>query len=411
MNDEPPTPAAPTPVEPRPGSSSRRLVGLLVAVGLVVGVGLVVRGQTRKAAGPAGPAGSASGAPENRPVPVVTALVEQKDLPIYLEGLGSVTPIQSVLVKTQVDGRLDQVFFKEGQFVKKGERIAQIDPRPFSIALSQAQAALARDRAQLDNAKRNYERYKTLAKEAIVPEQQVTDQLAQVEQLAGTIASDQAAIDSARLQLDFASIEAPLDGVTGVRRVDPGNVVRAADVGGIVVITQLDPIAVLFTLPQDDLPRVSSQMALGPLEVEAFARDGVTRLGAGKVALIDNEIDPATATMRLKAELPNPDKQLWPNQFVKARLLLMTKKGALVVPATAVQRGPRGTFVYVVQPDQTAATKPVEVELLQGEDATIRGLEAGETVIIEGQTQLRPGSLLAPRARQERDKAEHGARP
>jgi multidrug efflux system membrane fusion protein len=339
-----------------------------------------------------------------RPVPVVVTTVEQRDLPIYLDGLGSVAPLQSVLVKTQVDGRLDQVFFREGQFVKKGERIAQIDPRPFTIELQQAQAALARDEAQLENAKVNLERYKSLVKEAIVPEQQVADQKAQVDQLHGTIAGDQAAVASARLQLDFASIESPLDGVTGVRKVDPGNIVRAADPDGIVVITQLDPIALLFTLPQDDLPRVSAEMAKGTLEVEAHSRDGAVKLGVGKVTLIDNAIDPATATMKLKAELPNPDKHLWPNQFVKARLRLATRQGVLVIPAAAVQRGPRGTFVYGTGPDQSAVVKPIEVQLIQGELAVITGLAVGETVVLEGQGQLRPGSKLAPRS----DKREGG---
>lgn len=400
MNQEPPTSATTTPVEPRPRSSGKKWIWLTVGAALVLATGLVVRSRTEpKAAGGAKSEGSASAGAQDRPVPVVVTQVEQKDLPIYLEGLGSVTPIQSVLVKTQVDGRLDQVFFKEGQFVKKGEKIAQIDPRPFSIALSQAQATLARDQAQLENAKHNYERYKTLAKEAIVPEQQVDDQRAQVAQLSGTVAGDQAAIASARLQLDFASIESPLDGVTGVRKVDAGNIVRASDTDGIVVITQLDPIAVEFTLPQDELPRVSSQMSQGALEVEAFSRDGVTKLGTGTVTLIDNQIDPATATMKLKAELPNAAKHLWPNQFVKARLLLKSEKGVLVIPATAVQRGPRGTFVYVVGSDQTATTKPIEMRLLQGEDAVVQGLGVGETVIIEGQTQLKPGSKVSPKPR------------
>ncbi len=379
---------------------------LVLGGAAVVAVGLGVRNRSQSSQGSpnaSGPAASASSAADARPVPVVVTAVAQRDLPIYLDGLGSVAPLQSVLVKTQVDGRLDQVFFREGQFVKKGERIAQIDPRPFAIELQQAQAALSRDVAQLENAKVNLERYKSLVKEAIVPEQQVADQKAQVDQLHGTVAGDQAAVASARLQVDFASIESPLDGVTGVRKVDPGNIVRAADQDGIVVITQLDPIAVLFTLPQDDLPRVSAQMAQGPLDVEAYSRDGATKLGTGRVALIDNAIDPATATMKLKAELPNPDKHLWPNQFVKARLLLSVRKGALVIPAAAVQRGPRGTFVYAVGADQTAAVKPIEVELIQGELAVISGLSVGETVVLEGQTQLRPGSKVSPRKSEKKE--------
>ncbi len=410
MNEEPPLPAeAKAPHEPRPSRSGRRALWLVLGGAAIVAVGLGVRSRSQGPSSTApGPMGSASAGADARPVPVVITTVEQRDLPIYLDGLGSVAPLHSVLVKTQVDGRLDQVFFREGQFVKKGERIAQIDPRPFAIELAQAEAALSRDRAQLENAKVNLERYRSLVKEAIVPAQQVQDQKAQVEQLEGTIAGDLAAVASARLQVDFASIESPLDGVTGVRKVDPGNIVRAADADGIVVITQLDPIAVLFTLPQDDLPRVSEQMAKGTLDVEAYSRDGKTKLGVGRVALIDNAIDPATATMKLKAELSNPDKHLWPNQFVKARLLLSVRQGALVVPAAAVQRGPRGTFVYGVGPDQTAVVRPIQVELIQGELAVVSGLSAGESVVLEGQTQLRPGSKVAPRSVEKKEGA--GAR-
>ena len=382
----------------------------LLGVAAIVAIGFGVRGRLQSSGG--APEANAALAQANaRPVPVVVAEVVQRDLPIYLDGLGSVAPLQSVLVKTQVDGRLDEVFFREGQAVKKGQRIAQIDPRPFAIALQQAQAALARDQAQLENAKVNLERYRSLSKEAIVPEQQVDDQRAQVEQLVGTIAGGQAAVASARLQLDFASIESPIDGVTGVRKVDPGNIVRAGDPDGIVVITQLDPIAVLFTLPQDDLPRVSARMAQGPLTVEAYSRDGSTKLGEGQVMLIDNTIDPATATLRLKAELSNPERRLWPNQFVKARLLLSVREGALVIPAAAVQRGPRGSFVYGVAPDVTAVVKPVEVALIQGDSAVVSGLSAGEQVVLEGQGQLRPGSKLSPRRADKKEGADARSAP
>jgi multidrug efflux system membrane fusion protein len=369
----------------------------MIAVFLIVvlgGGGLYLR--TRQvSAKAAASAASASASASDRPVPVVVAKVEKKDMPIYLDGLGSVTPLQTVTVKSQVDGRLDKVMFKEGQFVKKGEQIAQIDPRPFTVQLHAAEAAVERDKATLANAKVNLDRYTSLASQKLIPQQQADDQKAQVATSAATVAGDQASVDNARLQLDFARITSPIDGVTGVRLVDPGNIVHAADQGGIVVLTQLDPIAVLFTLPEDDLPRVAKQLDMGKVIVEAWNRDGTKKLGQGEVALIDNQINQATATIRLKATFPNPDKALWPNLFVKARLLLTTQKDALVVPASVVQRGPKGTFAYVVGADQKVSMKPVQLTLIQGEEAIITGLDAGESVVADGQNQLRPGSRVA----------------
>jgi multidrug efflux system membrane fusion protein len=219
-----------------------------------------------------------------------------------------------------------------------------------------------------------------------------------VGQLEGAVTVDRAAIDSAKLNLEYANIRSPIDGVTGVRVVDPGNLVRASDAGGLVMIAQLDPIAVIFSLPQDELPKVMQQLALGPLPVEAWSRDGSQKLATGKLALIDNQINAATATMRLKAVFPNPQRQLWPNQFVKARLLLTTRKDALVVPSTVPQRGPEGTFAYVIQPDETVQPRPIDVEITEGDLALIsRGLNEGERVVVEGQGQLRAGSKVSPR--------------
>ncbi len=334
-----------------------------------------------------------------RPVPVAAAAVVQKDVPIYLEGLGTVTALYTVTVKTQVDGRLDKMFFVEGQRVKKGELIALVDPRPFEAALHQAEATVARDVANLVNAKLNLKRYDELSKEKLIALQQATDQQAMVDGLAATVMIDKAQVETARLNLEYAHIISPVDGVTGIRLVDPGNIIHAADATGIVVITQLDPIAVIFTLPQDNLPDVSEAMGKGELTVDAFDRSGGSKLGTGKVLLIDNQINQTTATIRLKAVFPNPNAVLWPNQFVKARLLLNTRQGAIVIPTPAVQRGPKGTFVYVIGGDSTVSVRPVVIETTQGDQTLLSsGVKPGEQVVVDGQNQIRPGSKVSVRA-------------
>ncbi len=328
-----------------------------------------------------------------RAVPVVAQPVQLEDVPIVLDGLGNVVAYKTVAVRPQVDGRLDKVLFREGQEVHRGEVLAQIDPRPFQIQLHQAQGALARDTATLEGNQHNLDRYTSLRSQKLVADQQVDDQRATVGQYQGSVLVDQAQIESAKLSLDYARITSPIDGFTGVRLVDPGNFVHAADTTGIVVITQLDPIAVMFTLPEDDLPAVAEHLQAGPLSVEVYARDGETRLGTGQLELIDNQINQATATIRLKAVFPNPKHVLWPNLFVKARLHVETRKAALVVPNTVVQRGPRGVFAYVVKPDNTVEARPIEVELIQGELTILRsGLQAGEQVVVDGQNQLKPGA-------------------
>ncbi|HMK72650.1 MAG TPA: efflux RND transporter periplasmic adaptor subunit, partial [Myxococcaceae bacterium] len=258
-------------------SRRRRWILATVGVLLLAGVGYRVLGSRSSS--------SAKGPAEARPVPVAVASVSQRDVPIYLEGLGTVVALATVTVKSQVDGRLDAVLFVEGQRVKKGEVIAQVDPRPFQAQLHQMEATLARDQAQLRNARLNLERYRDLRKQNLIAQQQVDDQQTQADQFAATVGIDQAQVETARLNLDYARIASPIDGVTGIRQVDPGNLVHASDANGIVVITQLDPIAVLFTLPQDDLPRVSKALAQGPLSVEALSRDGNVKLGTGKVLL------------------------------------------------------------------------------------------------------------------------------
>jgi multidrug efflux system membrane fusion protein len=333
-----------------------------------------------------------------RPVPVAAAAVKREDVPVYLEGLGSVVAYKTVAVKPQVDGRLEQVLFREGQAVRRGDVLAQIDPRPFRIQLQQAQGALARDEAQLENARLNVQRDRELVAQKLIAPQQLDTDVATAGQFEGAVRIDRSAIATARLNLDYARIKSPIDGVTGIRQVDPGNVVHAADPNGIVVITQVDPIAVVFTLPQDELTAVATALASGPVAVDAFSGDGSTLLGSGRLELIDNQINQSTSTIRLKAILPNPRRLLWPNQFVNARLHLATRRGALVVPAQAVQRGPGGAFVYVIGPDMTASPRPVRVEATQGALAIVAsGVAEGERVVAEGQNLLKPGSRVAVR--------------
>ena len=368
----------------------------ILAVAVVVLVAFAIWFVRRRGQQQPPPAGAAQA--QQRAVPVVTAQVQQRDLPIYLDGLGTVIAAKTITVRPQVDGRLDSVSFREGQVVRRGEVLAQIDSRPFQVQLEQARGALTRDAAQLRTARLALARNLELLREKLVSQQDVDNQEAAVGQFEGAVRIDQAQIDSARLNLDYARITSPIDGVTGVRLVDPGNLVRATDASGIVVITQLDPVAVLFTLPQDYLPQVGQQMELGTLTVEALSRDGNTKLGSGELLVIDNQINQNTATMRLKATFANPQRTLWPNQFVKARLLLTVRKGAVVVPTTAVQRGPEGTFAYVVGPEQTVQPRAVEVEMTQGDVAAIaRGLSPGDVVVADGAAALRPGAKVAAR--------------
>jgi multidrug efflux system membrane fusion protein len=384
----------PAPQELRPHAPAPRRRWILALVGLVVlaGIFLAVRRASAPTAARKGPE------PQARAVPVSAAPAARRDVPVSLEGLGSVVAYKTVTVRPQVDGRLEQVLFKEGQVVRAGQVLAQIDPRPFQSQLHQAEGARARDAAQLASGRLNLERYKALAKDKLIPQQQADDQAGVVGQLEGAVQVDDAAIENARLALEYSRITSPIDGVTGIRIVDPGNVVHAADPGGIVIVTQLDPIAVIFTLPQDHLPEVVEAMGQGALAVDVFARDGTTLLGSGRLELIDNQINQATSTIRLKAVLPNPRHVLWPNQFVNARLHLSVRKGALVVPATAIQRGPNGTFLFVIGADSTVTPRAVEVASTSADVAVIaRGLEEGERVVVDGQNQLRTGSKVQVR--------------
>ena len=329
-------------------------------------------------------------------VPVTVAPVVQEDLPIYLTGLGSATAYYTVGVKTRVDGQLVAVNFREGEFVKQGGLLAIIDPRPYQVQLDQAQAQLFRDQASLRDAQLNYQRYKDLLQSSgAVSQQQVDTQKATVDQLDGTVRNDQALVENAKLNLSYCHITAPVSGRIGLRQVDPGNMVHAADANPMIVITQLQPIAVLFTLPEDQLPAVAQQMRKGALPVDAYSRDDQTKLASGKLLTIDNQIDPSTGTGKLKAVFDNADNALWPNQFVNIHMLLQTQKNAIVLPSDAVQRGPNGNYVYVAKADKTVEMRPVNVTVTQGNVVAVAsGLAPNELVVTDGQDKLQPGSRV-----------------
>ena len=320
-------------------------------------------------------------------------------MPYYLTGLGSVSAFYTDSVKTRVDGELVEVNFKEGQYVNKGDLLVVIDPRPYQVALEQAQATLFKDQASLRDAKLNYERYKGLLENSgAMSQQQVDTQKATVDQLEGTVRTDQAAVDSAKLNLTYCHITSPISGRVGLRLVDPGNIVHATDTNALLVITQLQPIAVLFTLPEDQLPPVAQHMAKGTLPVEAYSRDDQTKLATGKLLTIDNQIDQSTGTGRLKAVFDNKDNLLWPNQFVNIRLLLEVRKNSTVIPAAAIQRGPQGTYVFAAKPDHTVEIRPVTIAFTQDNLSTIAsGLTPDEVVVTDGQDKLQQGSQIEVR--------------
>ena len=334
------------------------------------------------------------------PIPVGVAAAKQGDFNVYLTGLGTVQAFYTVSLKTRIDGQIMQVNFREGQDVNAGALLILIDPRPYQVALAQAEANLQKDEAQLTNAKAQYERNKVLYDQGVIAKQDLDTLQASFGTYEGTIASDKAAIDSAKLNLTYCRITSPINGRVGLRQVDPGNYVTAAGNTPMLTITQLHPIALVFTLPEDQLQQVAQRMRQGgSLQVDAYSRDDLTRMASGKLLTINNQIDPTTGTVQLKAVFDNPDNALWPNQFVNAHLLLDTLKNAITAPASALQRGPDGTFVYVVDPNNTVQMRPIEVALTQGSTVVIsKGLQAGDRVVTDGQEKLQAGMRVAPQA-------------
>jgi len=330
-------------------------------------------------------------------IPVDVAAARRRDIPVYLTGLGTVQALNTVTVTARVDGQIQKIAFNEGQDVKAGDLLAEIDPRPFQAALDQAVAKKTEDVAQLQNDQLDLQRFLDLEKKDFATHQQVDTQRALVTQTQAAIQGDQAAIDNARTQLDYTTIKAPLDGRTGFRLVDQGNIVHATDTTGIVVITQIHPITVVFTLPEEQLVAVTKAMASGSVQATAFASDDKTVLDRGTVVLADNMIDQTTGTARFKAEFPNPDNTLWPGGFVNVRLLLGTEHNALTIPSVAVERGPNGLFAYVVKPDATVEARKIHIGVNNGDVAEIAdGLTPGEQVVTAGQYKLQPGAAVQP---------------
>jgi len=400
-----------------PSSSSRAWVWLLVLACIAVAGYWYYRASHSKEASNAAAPGAAKAGGRgpgagNFTVPVVVATASKGDLPVYLNGLGTVTPLSTVTVRSRVDGQLINVAFKEGQFVKQGDVLAQIDPRPFQVQLEQAEGQLAKDVAQRQDADANLERFKLLFKEGVIPKQQLDTQAASVGQFDGAIKSDQAQIDNAKLQLTYSRITAPISGRVGLRLVDPGNIVHATDANGLLIITQIQPIAVVFTLPQDQLPQVFDKLHKGssPLNVEAYDRDNTAKIATGKLLTIDNQIDVTTGTYKLKAEFSNGDSSLFPNQFVNTHLLVDTKRNLSLVPLAALQRGPQGTYVYVVGSDNTVKIQNVTVAQTTGGTIGISdGLQPGAVVVTDGQDKLQDGTKVIPNPAPAAPEAAKGA--
>lgn len=370
-----------------------RRTGALIALFAAL-TGCALTGCNKPATPSQGRGGHNAGGPQT--IPVAIAKAETQDVPIYLSGLGSVEAYNTVTIKSRIDGQLVRVAFKEGQDVKQGDLLAEIDPRPYQVQLQQAEATLFKDQASLKDAKLNLERFKQLFQEGgVISKQQLDTQDSLVNQLDGTVRSDQAQIDNVKLQLAYTRITAPVSGRVGLKLVDVGNMVHAADPSGLAVVTQLQPIAVVFALPEDQLPTVSQHMRGTTLNVDAYSRDDRTQLASGKLLTIDNQIDQTTGTGKLKAIFDNRNLSLWPQQFVNVRLLLETKKNSTVVPAAAIQRGPQGTYVFALKPDKTVELRTVQLAFSQGNMAAIQsGLNPGENVVTDGQDKLQNGSKV-----------------
>jgi len=393
--EEPDAPRAPEqPESSKPERKRRRWPWVVAAAAVVLAFVLFRSGSTQKKAA-ADKTAQAQAA--NRQIPVTGAAARLGDLDVYLTGLGSVAAVNTVTVRCRVDGQLLRIGFREGQLVKQGDLLAEIDPRPFQVQLTQAEGQMARDQAALQNALVDLQRYEILAKQDAIPKQQLDTQNAAVRQFEAAIKTDRGQVDSAKLNLTYSRVTAPISGSVGLKLVDAGNIVHANDPGGIVVITQLQPINVVFTIPADQLPPVLSRMAKGTkLPVEAWDRELKNRLAVGSLLAVDNQIDQNTGTVKIKAIFQNENGALYSNQFVNARLLVNTLHGAVIIPTAALQRSPQSVYVYVVKPDSTVEMRNVAVQLTQGDDTVIRqGVAPKEVVVIDGVDKLQQGSKVA----------------
>jgi multidrug efflux system membrane fusion protein len=390
-------PAPPANVAGRSSSSSRRWwIWAVALIVLAAGtyflwpkiIGTSSAGAASKGAGKSGTGPAA--------IPVVAARSRQGDIGVYFTGLGTVTPINTVTLKSRVDGQLLKVQYKEGELVRQGDVLAEIDPKPFEVLLTQAVGQLAKDQAALANARVDLARYKSLFKEQIIAEQQIATQQALVTQDEAVVEADQGPVDSAKLNISYCHITAPLTGRIGLRLVDPGNMVHASDAGGLLVITQIQPISAIFTIAEDQLPVVLQKLKTGqPLTVDAYDREMKTRLAQGLLTTLDNQIDPTTGTLKLRATFDNKDNALFPNQFVNARLLVEEKRGVTLAPTAAIQRNSQSTYVYVVQPDSTVTVRAITVGATEGDDSEIAtGLKPGEAIVMTGVDKLQEGSKV-----------------
>jgi multidrug efflux system membrane fusion protein len=375
-----------------PSTSRVRLWWLIVPLAALLAVGVYLY-QGAKAARSAKQAAAKAA---SQATPVTAQAAGKADVGVYITGLGNVTPLNTVTVKSRVDGQLMEVRFREGQIVSRGDLLALIDPRPFQVLLTQAEGQMAHDQELLRNARLDLQRYKVLWEQDSIPKQQLDTQDALVRQYEGTVKVDKGQIDSAKLQLVYSRITAPTSGRVGLRQVDAGNIIHATDTNGLVVITQIQPITVIFPVPEDSLPQVLAKFRSGAtLSVDAFDREQKQKLATGTLLTIDNQIDPTNGTVKFKAVFPNKDNALFPNQFVNARLLEETIHDSVVVPASAIQRGSQGTFVYLVKTDKTVAIRPVVIGVTQGDDIAINsGLATGEVVVVDGAERLRDGSKV-----------------